>query len=113
MKSMLLIFSLATGISSVGLAAPGFYHNSKPVNSPAAGKALFDAIKAAKDSEEDVDVCYEGTYDDAIAATEGQAKGSITLNLIDVYGESEFPSLDMEFYNDKGDSTYGIVSSCN
>lgn len=111
MKLSIFFSVLLAGINA--FAAPGFYFQSKPVVSYADGSALFDALKASNETDEEVDVCYEGDFSDAMSATEKLVKGAINFSLVDVYGEDEFPSLDLEFSNDKGDSAYGIISSCN
>jgi hypothetical protein len=90
-------------------AQPGMIHNGKRVASPEAGRALFDDIQ---EMGSDTDVCYEDNYEDAIEATEKKTKGAITFNLIDVYGESEYPPLDLEIKNDKGELTGAIISPC-
>lgn len=100
-------------LSANAFADAGFYYQSKPVLTYADGAALFDALKAANESDDEVDVCYNGDFSAAISATENKTGGAIVFNLIDVYGEGDYPALDLEFANDKEESAYGIIHSCN
>ncbi len=111
MNKVVFFFLVLAGVSAS--ADAGFYLDSKPVVSYADGSALFKTLKSANENDEEIDVCYVGSYDDAISVTKKQASGAIVFSLIDVYGEDEFPALDLEFSNDKGESAYGIIHSCN
>lgn len=94
-------------------AETGLYHNSQLVASPADGKALFRAIEKANTTDEEVDVCYKGDFEEAIAETEERVRGAIIFNVIDVYGENQYPDLDVEIYDENGSSAYSIVPACN
>lgn len=92
----------------------GFYHNSILVDSADKGHELFNAIEEAAGKDYEVDVCYKGDYYEAIAVTEERTGGAVTFNLLDVYGESEFPPLDLEISSDMSEETVGtVVGSCD
>lgn len=57
----------------------------------------------------DHQVCYVGNFESALE----NVHDSISISVLDVYGESENPPLDTEVKGSDGSSAFGIISACN
>lgn len=83
----------------------GFYTNGVSASTADGASLLMTELI---DNNDDHKVCYAGDYESALNNTHE----SISIAINDVYGEGEFPRLDVEVTGDDGRSAYGIISSC-
>lgn len=112
MKIFILILS---GLLStqVAFANAGIWLGNEFVDSPEMGVKLVRAMKASNEYDDEIDVCYDGYFEEALNEAEKLTKNAISINLIDVYGESEFPQIEVEITEvGKDGYAYGIISGC-
>lgn len=84
----------------------GFYTDGVSAkNAKGAAKLLNELIV----NSDDHNVCYEGDYESAL----DMVHDSVSIAVLDVYGESEFPSLDVEVTGPNGQSAAAIIPACN
>jgi|GEM_PF-6089254 len=115
-RELRFTLSLFLGLEVVVVAAAasraGFQHDGVWVDSPEQARAMVEAMHRANTNDTDHGVCYVGGYEDALENLGQVAKDAVSLSVLDVYGESEFPPLDVEASTDSGIEAYGILSAC-
>ncbi len=105
MKAITVLIVGLTFSFSASAKDAGFYVKGISASTAKGAKLLLNELTVNHD---DHDVCYEGDYQSALDNTHD----SISIAINDVYGESEFPSLDVDVSGPNGDIAYGIISSC-
>lgn len=87
----------------------GFFYKGESVKDKKIADALFIELKLSEEDDRDVEVCYQGTWEEAVE-NEGEF---LSIYVLDVYGETEFPSLDTEVkQNQTNEYSYYIIPSC-
>lgn len=105
MKTLFLLTLSALLTFPAFAKEPGFYVNGVSASTAQGAKLLIEELNA---NSGDHSVCYESDYQAALE----NVHESISISVLDVYGESEFPSLDTEISGKDGSSAYGIIPSC-
>lgn len=106
MKTFFTLF-IVTVIALPALAQqPGFYTAGVSASTEKGARKLMQELLT---NEDEPDVCYSGDYQSALDSTDD----FISIAIIDVYGESEFPPLDAEITDKDGSSVSAIIHSCD
>lgn len=102
---MILVLSVFVSVPALAKKA-GFYTKGVSASTAKGARMLVTELIENQDNHQ---VCYEGDYQSALDNTHD----SISISVIDVYGESEFPTLDTEVQGQDGRSAYGNIPACS
>lgn len=105
MKNLFFATSLLLISSAFAATTDGFYTNGVSASSAKGAHMLLTDLMTHSDNHK---VCYVGNYEDALK----NVHRSISISVYDVYGEAEFPPLDVEVTGKMGQSASGIISAC-
>jgi hypothetical protein len=109
LQSLIVTTSLLLSFHASADETPGFFYKGQSMADKATAEAFFKDFLSAQETDEDVEVCYSGNWEEAL----NTVNEVITIYVNDIYGEGEGAALDVDIDNeDAGESTYGIISGC-